>query len=144
MIIENFKDFPHAGRLIGIDPGARRVGIAVSDVSREYTFTRPQIMVSGMSGAIDEIIKIISDDNIKGIVIGLPLRMDGTESDTTKMVRDFANDLADKTDVPIVFIDETLTSSAASEITKDKKELDSIAAKIILENSIAMIQRAKK
>ena len=79
--------------------------------------------------------------------MGLPLHADGSDSDTTKMVREFANSLASKTDLPIIFVEENLTSSAAQEeigrksISKIKQELDSVSAKIILENAIALLKR---
>ena len=89
----------------------------------------------------------VAEDKISGIVIGLPLYADGTESDTTKMVREFADSLSKNTDLPIVFIEENLTSCAAQEeigrksIAKIKSELDSVSAKIILENAIAILKR---
>ncbi len=79
--------------------------------------------------------------------MGLPLHADGTDSDTTKKVREFANCLSEKTDLPIIFIEENLTSTAAQEeigcksISKIKQELDSVSAKIILENAIALLNR---
>ena len=90
---------------------------------------------------------IVSEEKIVGIVIGLPLFSDGSESDTTKMVREFANSLSKNTDLPIVFVEENLTSTAAQEeigrksISKIKQELDSVSAKIILENAIAILKR---
>ena len=89
----------------------------------------------------------MSADKIVGIVVGLPLYEDGTESDTTKMVRDFANVLSNHTDLPIIFVPENLTSHAAQEeigrksVQKIKQELDSVSAKIILENAIALLNR---
>ena len=150
MILSDFKVFPCNGRLVGIDWGARRTGVAVSDESREFVFARAPIV----SRNPDELVRAISDfvraEHVAGIVIGLPLRTDGTESETTKMVRDFSDALANATDVPIIFIDETLSSTMAqAEMgrvrTRDIKEkLDSNAARLILENAIAMIGRMPK
>ena len=92
-------------------------------------------------------IALIQKEQVVGIIIGLPLRMDGTESDTTKNVRDFANALTVQTDVPICFIDETLSSASAQEymgrvrVRDIKEKLDSEAARVILENAISMIKR---
>ena len=75
--------------------------------------------------------------------------MDGTSSETTDAVRRCAAELCIYTDLPIVFIDETLTSAAAQEelgkvrISDIKRELDSESARIILENAIAVINRLK-
>ena len=144
MIMADFKDFPRAGRIIGFDWGARRTGVAVSDESREFVFVRTPIVSGNMA---EQMAAIAGREHAVGIVMGLPLRTDGSESDTTKMVRDVAEQLATYTDLPICFIDETLTSATAAtesnlRTVKDVKEkLDSAAARVILENAIAVINR---
>lgn len=149
MILPNFKDFDTKHRLLGIDWGMRRTGVAVSCDDGAFVFARPVITMDNYNAdrLADHILKIALDEGAGGIVIGLPLRTDGSESDTTKMVREFADVLAHKTDLPIAFIDETLTSSEAQEqmgrITRRdiKKELDSNSARVILENAIEIIKR---
>lgn len=147
MILSDYKDFPRMGRIISLDWGLRRCGVAVSDESREFTFTRPQLYIKSQPELIQKVCGIISEEKIVGIVIGLPLFSDGSESDTTKMVREFADSLVKNTDLPIIFVEENLTSSAAQEeigcksISKIKSELDSVSAKIILENAIAILKR---
>jgi len=147
MILSDYKDFPRAGRIISLDWGLRRCGVAVSDESREFSFTRPQLYIKSQDELIQKVLDIISEEKIIGIVIGLPLFSDGSESDTTKMVREFADSLSKNTDLPIVFVEENLTSAAAQEeigrksISKIKQELDSVSAKIILENAIAILKR---
>lgn len=147
MILSDYKDFPQVGRIISLDWGLRRCGVAVSDENRDFTFTRPQLYIKTQEKLIDSVLGIIKEDKISGIVIGLPLYSDGSESDTTKKVREFADSLSKKTDLPIIFVEENLTSSAAQEeigrksISKIKQELDSVSAKIILENAIAILKR---
>ena len=147
MIMPHFKDFPRTGRILGIDWGARRTGVAISDESREFVFTRPAIIAGREINVAKQIADLAISEHVVGIVIGLPLRMDGTESDTTSMVRDVAGRIANYTDLPICFIDETLTSATAADEKglHDKKlvkeKLDSESAKIILENAIAVIKR---
>lgn len=147
MILGDFKVFPRIGRLIGIDWGARRTGIAISDETRKFVFARDPIVVKKSNELVDKILNLVRAEKIAGIVIGLPLRMDGSESDTTKMVREFAESLASATDIPIVFIDETLSSTAAQEemgrvrVRDIKEKLDSNAARVILENAIALMGR---
>lgn len=148
MILPNFKGFP-SNRLIGVDWGARRTGIAVSVDNGTVVATRPVITMARYSHTelAAQIAQIATDERCEGIVVGLPLRMDGTESETTAMVREFANALAGVTDLPIVLLDETLSSADAQENLgrvrrRDIKEkLDSAAARVILENAIAMIGR---
>lgn len=147
MILSDYKNFPRMGRIIGLDWGGRRCGIAVSDQNREFVFVRPKINIKTQDELVQKITRIIVDDKISGIVLGLPLHADGSDSDTTKMVREFARDLSLQTDVPIIFVEENLTSSAAQEeigrksISKIKQELDSVSAKIILENAISLLNR---
>lgn len=150
MILPNFNDFPRTGRIIGIDWGARRTGVAISDETREFVFVRPPIMVGrGGASVARQIADFAVTEKVVGIVIGLPRYMDGSESDTTNAVRACAVEIATYTDLPIVFIDENLTSRAAQDemgrvrVADIKRDLDSAAARVILENAIAMINRLK-
>lgn len=147
MILSDYKDFPRTGRIIGLDWGLRRCGVAISDERRDFVFVRPQISVKNSDELLQKVLNIIALDKVSGVVIGLPLHADGSDSDTTKLVRKFANLLSDNTELPIIFVEENLTSAMAQEeigrksITKIKQELDSVSAKIILENAIAMLNR---
>lgn len=149
MILPNFKVFTPQGRLLGLDWGACRTGVAVSDASGDFVFARPPIATAAndTDALVNSVVEIIAGENISGIVIGLPLRTDGTESETTAAVRKFANTLATRTEIPIVFIDETLSSMSAQEqmgrirVHDIKEKLDSNAARVILENAIAMMRR---
>ena len=147
MILPDFKDFPKLGRIIGIDWGARRTGIAVSSENREFVFVREPIVVANGFDLVGAIVDLVRAEGAYGIIIGLTLRMDGTESDTTKSVREFAAVLAGRVDLPICFLDETLSSSAAQEsmgrvrVRDIKEKLDSESARVILENAIAIINR---
>ena len=147
MIFDNYKDFPRVGRIIGLDWGARRCGVAVSDETREFVFVRPQINVKTDEELINKLLQMFLNENIVGIVIGLPLRSDGTDSETTVAVRTFAKSLSEKTDLPILFTEENLTSYTAqqeiggTDINTIKTELDSLSARIILENAISLLKR---
>lgn len=147
MILPDFKAFPPVGRILGIDWGLRRIGLAVSDPGRDFVFARDVVTVPQGADAAQIIASHAQKEQVVGIVIGLPVRSDGTESDTTKMVRDFADALARVVSMPIVFVEENLTSFAAQEdmgrvrVTELKKRLDSESARVILENAIAIINR---
>ena len=144
MIMADFKDFPRTGRIIGFDWGLRRTGVAISDENRSLVFVRPPIVSGNMA---QQMAILANTEKVTGIVIGLPLRTDGSESETTQMVRDVANQITQYTDLPICFVDESLTSSSAAEqgeyrsIKDIKTKLDSQSARIILENAIAIINR---
>lgn len=147
MILSNFKVFPRVGRLVGIDWGARRTGIAVTDDGREFVFARVPIVSNGGAELVRAVVELVRTEKIVGIVIGLPLRMNGTDSETTARVRAFADALSHETDTPIIFIDETLSSSEAQgqmgrvRVRDIKEKLDSNAARVILENAIALLNR---
>jgi len=147
MILSDYKDFPRSGRILGLDWGLRRCGVAISDDRHDFVFVRPQLNIKNQTELLCKIPLIIDEDNVVGVVLGLPLHADGSDSETTKMVREFANELSNKTNVPIIFIEENLTSDAAQQeigrksIAKIKQELDSVSAKIILENAIAVLKR---
>jgi putative Holliday junction resolvase len=151
MILADFKDFPRTGRLLGIDWGLRRIGLAVSDENQFFFFARPRIENGpGRRDPAAQIAAVAADEKIAAIVIGLPLRLSGDESETTAAVRAFAGDLALLTDLPIFFVDESLTSAEAAENLAGagrsdiKKNLDSESARLILENAVAMARRADK
>lgn len=147
MILSDYKFFPRSGRIIGIDWGARRCGVAVSDDGRDFVFVRPQITVKNSEELLKKLSDIIIVEKFVGVVIGLPLHADGSDSSTTVKVREFANALSSLIDAPIIFVEENLTSAAAQEeigrkkLHQIKQELDSVSAKIILENAIAMLKR---
>ena len=147
MILSDYKDFPRTGRVLGLDWGARRCGIAMSDEKRDFVFVRPQMNIKTQNELLDAVIRLIKDENVAGIVIGLPLHADGSDSETTVQVRAFADSLAQQIDLPIIFTEENLTSTMAEQEMgqkswgKKKSELDSVSAKIILENAIAILKR---
>lgn len=150
MILPDFKAFPRTGRIIGLDWGARRTGVAVSDVTREFVFTRPVVVTAhGDKNWARRIVDVIKAENVVGIVVGLPVHSDGTPSDTASDVRANVAELCTYVDLPVVFIDENLTSIAAQESmgrvrrVDIKQRLDSEAARVILENAIAIINRIR-
>ena len=130
--------------MLGIDWGAKRIGIAVSDQDGNFVFLRRAAPAAeSLGSAASCIAEIAKSEGATGIVVGLPLRLDGTDSDTTKRVREFATELASATDIPIILFDESLTSFEAAERTKDKSLLDSESARVLLENFIAACRRKR-
>jgi putative Holliday junction resolvase len=135
MICNDFNFFPRAGKLLGVDWGARRNGLAVSSPDRDFVFLRPNVQTAR------QVAETARSENAKGIVLGLPLFFDGSESETTKKVRAFAEDLALLTDIPIILFDETLTSAEAAERGAKPSDLDSESARVLLENAISCMAR---
>ena len=149
MILADFKAFPRSGRIVGIDWGQRRIGVAVSDATREFVFVRDVIVLPrGAQNHATLVADLAKEEGAVAIIVGLPVRNDGTDSDTTKLVRAFIENLASQTDLPIGAIEENLTSAIAQEemgrvrVNDLKARLDSESARVILENAIAIINRA--
>lgn len=134
-------------RVIGIDLGERRIGLAVSDASATLarplrTLQRGDSDEQTVTKLLAEIEQLTQDDGLACIVMGLPLRLDGTPTEQTPRVRQLADALAARTTVPIVFQDERLTSREAEQRLaiserdwrKRKAKLDAAAAAIILQD----------
>lgn len=135
-------------RVAGLDVGERRIGVAISDVTR--TLARPVgvLHTSGLQGdavdrAVAEVARLAAEeDGLSSLVVGLPKRLDGSPSDMTPRVEAFAAALRTRTALPVVLQDERLTSrEAESRLAlreKDwrarKKQLDAAAAAIILQD----------
>lgn len=150
MILLNCNAFPKSGRILGIDWGQKRIGIAISDESRDFVFTRPPIIVSKNDNSAPlKIARLAKKENVVGIVMGLPLHSDRTESKTTTAVRRCAEEICSYAKLPILFIEENLTSIIAQQempkvkIDEIKQKLDSESARLILENAIAVLKRNK-
>jgi len=147
MILPDFKDFPRRGRVLGIDWGARRTGVAISDEDWVFFWSRPQINATGDESVAPYVAQIANDERVVGIIIGLPLFANGADSQTTAAVREFAGALSEMVDLPIIFVEENLTSVVATENLVGlkrgtiKQKLDSEAARVILENGIGLIKR---
>ncbi|MFQ6744760.1 MAG: Holliday junction resolvase RuvX [Alphaproteobacteria bacterium] len=149
MILQDFKVFPRVGRVLGVDWGMRRIGVAVSDETRQFVFTRPVLnFKSNQNNQADVVAKCAMEEGAVGIVVGLPVYNDGSDSETTVLVREFVKQLTEKIDLPICMLEENLTSVVAQEEmgrvrVRDLKEiLDSESARVILENAIAIINRS--
>ncbi len=127
-------------RILGIDHGDVRIGIAMSD---ETAFlASPLTTVRNGKGVVDEILALVQEHGVEKIVIGLPLNMDGSFGPATKKVRMFSKKLAEKTDVPILEMDERLTTVTAHHNLREagldgrqrKSVVDMAAAQIILQD----------
>jgi putative Holliday junction resolvase len=132
----------------GLDVGERRIGVAVSDVTR--TLARPVgvLQTSGLEGdaverAVAELARLAAEeDGLASLVVGLPRRLDGTPSDMTPRVEAFAAALHQRTALPVILQDERLTSREAEsrlalrqrDWRARKKQLDAAAAAIILQD----------
>jgi putative holliday junction resolvase len=131
---------PPEGRIIAIDPGTKRCGIAVSDELRVTTRPLPVIDRSSWKKLLIAVKEIVSDYDAKALVVGLPLESDGSESEMSGEAREMARKFALSLSIPVFLQDERVTSYEAKArlwergvSVKDSRGLvDSEAAAIIL------------
>jgi putative pre-16S rRNA nuclease len=136
-----------AMRVLGIDIGARRIGLAISDATRTLARPLETIHVKDDRDAVTRVAARIAElasdeDGVMTIVIGLPRRLDGAASDETTRVTAFIAELRTRTSLPIVTEDERLTSVEAErrlalrerDWKKRKQKIDAAAAAIILQD----------
>ena len=127
-----------AGRCIGVDYGAARVGVAVSDPSRTIADPRPYFSAPT---ALNDIVELVQEVEATEVIVGLPLNMDGSWSDSTRAARDFANALRAMTPVRVTMLDERLSTveaernlrEAGTRGRKQKRKIDSAAAAVVLQ-----------
>ena len=108
-LAELFARLAPEARLLGIDPGARRIGLALSDVSLLLATPYGTLARGKLAQNAAEIIALARKEGVGGLVIGWPLDLDGTEGRAAQSVRDWAQALADATALPTAFWDERLT-----------------------------------
>jgi len=131
-------------RLLGIDPGSKNIGIAISDENKMVATPLKIIKKGKFEFLINEINEIIKDNNIKGIVIGNPIKMDGSVGKSSQSALDFAKNLSKYITIPITMWDERLSSEASFKITQELgtnvsnrvRNLDKNAAAYILQGAI--------
>ena len=117
--------------ILALDVGTVRIGLAIAnDIAR---LPSPLAIVDNDENVLKNLSRIIRENDINLIVVGLPRNMKGEETAQSQVSRQFAAKIAESTDVKIVFADESLSSKRAEEHTSDKKRLDDIAACFILE-----------
>ena len=106
-------DVPPKGRIIAIDPGTKRYGIAICDELRVTTRPLKVIKRTSWKKLLSNIKQIVSEFDAKALVIGLPLESDGSESDMSQEARRMAHNFSLSLDVPVFLQDERVTSYEA-------------------------------
>lgn len=140
---------PPSGKLLGLDLGTKTIGIAISDGVR-YSAT-PLETIARRKFTLDaqRIDELIIENHAVGIVLGLPLNMDGTEGPRAQSTRAFARNLAQRITIPIVFWDERLSTAAVTrmmidaDVRRDKRAqvVDKLAASYILQGALERLRR---
>ena len=148
--IEDFKkSIEKKSRLLGIDPGKNRIGIAISDEDKLVSTPLKTIFKKNNSNFINEIQTIIEENNIKGIIVGNPINMDGSKGASAQSAEDFSKYISNNVSIPVTMWDERLSSQGAFNlssnldvnISKKVNKLDQNAASFILQGAIDYIRR---
>ena len=143
--IDEFKTIiGNNSRLLGIDPGNKNIGLAICDENKKVATPLKILEKRKFQTLLKEIDQIIKESDIKGIVIGNPINMDGTLGKSSQSVADFAKSLSTNITIPITMWDERLSSEATFKITKKLgtnvsnrlDKLDKNAAAFILQGAI--------
>ena len=143
--IEDFKKkLPKKSRLMGIDPGGKRIGIAISDENKIIATPYTTLIKDKYSDFAAELINIVKENQIKGIIIGNPINMDGSLSRSSQAAKDLAINLSKDITENITMWDERLSSQGAFNLSNDfgvntsKKvdKLDQNSAQFILQGAL--------
>ena len=131
-------------RLMGIDPGEKRIGIAISDENKIVATPYTTLVKDNYAELVTQIRKIVDENQIDGIVIGNPINMDGTEGPSSQSAKDLAKNLSKDVTENITLWDERLSSQGAFNLIKElatnsskkAQKLDKNAAQFILQGML--------
>jgi putative Holliday junction resolvase len=141
---------PPRGALIGLDLGTRTIGVATSDPDRRLATAVETIARKTFTADAARILALAAERKAAGIVLGLPVNMDGTEGPRAQSTRAFARNLAKLTEMPIALWDERLSTAAvereliASDVSRARRKavIDQHAAVFILQGALDRLAHA--
>ena len=148
--IEEFKKkLDKKSRLMGVDPGKKRVGIAISDENKIVATPYTTIIKKNYSDFLSQMRKIVDENNIQGIIIGNPVNMDGSPSASSQSAKDLALNLSKDITQNITMWDERLSSKGAFNlssnldinVSKKVQKLDENAAQFILQGALDYLSK---
>lgn len=134
--------FEYKGRIMALDLGSKRIGIAVCDPTRTIAQSYEVLKRTSRKADYARYLEIIAQEEITLLVVGLPTRSDGSDSDTAVWIRDYITEFNEQIDIPIEFWDESYTTVMAEESLrqrgkrgkKARQRVDAVAAAIILQS----------
>ncbi len=148
--IEEFKKkIDKKSRLMGIDPGKKRIGIAISDENKIVATPYTTIIKSDYSKFLIEIKQIIDENSIGGIIVGNPINLDGSKSKSSQSAKDLAINLSKDVTKNVTMWDERLSSQGAFNLSrnldintsKKVEKLDQNSAQFILQGALDYITK---
>ena len=131
-------------RLIGLDLGSKRIGVSICDEKQLIATPLKTINRNSLKDLIDELKLIINENDIKGIIVGNPLNMDGSSGRSAQSVKDTTENIEKNLDIPICLWDERLSTVGAFNlssqldinVSKREKKIDENAAAFILQGAL--------
>jgi putative Holliday junction resolvase len=153
VIVTSLEDFaallPNRAALLGLDLGTKTIGLAVSDLTRRIASPLATIKRTRFKADIDALLRHVREKQAAGLVIGLPLNMNGSEGPRAQATRAFARNLSAVTKLPIAFWDERLSTAAVtralidSDTTRKRRGevVDRMAAAYILQGALDRLAR---
>jgi putative Holliday junction resolvase len=147
---DTLENLPPTGKLLGLDLGTKTIGVAISDGMRYSATPLETIRRTKFTEDANRLLALIAQNSVVGLVLGLPLNMDGSEGPRVQSTRAFARNLAQKTDLPIAFWDERLSTAAVTrtlleaDVRRDKRAevVDKLAASYILQGALERLRRS--
>ncbi|MBD1165007.1 Holliday junction resolvase RuvX [Pelagibacterales bacterium SAG-MED13] len=145
MTLEEFKKKQSdRSRLLGLDLGSKRIGVSICDEKQLIATPFKTIIRASADELINEIKNLINENNIKGIIVGNPLNMDGSLGRSTQSIKDTSNYIENNIDIPVCLWDERLSTVGAFNlssqldvnVSKREKKIDENAAAFILQGAI--------
>ena len=141
---------PRGARLMGLDLGSKTIGLALSDSG--FAIASPLVTLARKKFTADALAlkDLIDEHNVGGLVLGLPINMDGTEGPRCQSTRQFAANLMEKFDMPIAFQDERLSTAAVERVLIGEADMtrkrrgevvDKMAAAWILQGALDIMAR---
>jgi len=132
------------GKILAVDFGDVRTGLAVSDPSRFLASGIGYISPGGIEKTADAVSNIATEQGVSAIIVGLPKNMDGTEGSRAERCKKFARMVEERCSIPTAMFDERMTTMTASRYlnetntkgSKRKKVIDTLSAQIILQNCL--------
>ena len=129
-------------RILGLDVGEKRIGVAISDPTG--IIAQPLMTIERGGDDIERIVALIEEEEVGEVVVGLPFNMDGSLGEMGEKVKVFAGGLKARLDIPMVFIDERLSTREAERLMisadvsrrKRRKKIDRVSAAIILQGRL--------
>ena len=131
-------------RLIGLDLGSKRIGVSICDDKQQIATPLKTINRNSLKDLVDELRLIINENDIKGIIIGNPLNMDGSSGRSAQSVKDTTENIEKNLNIPICLWDERLSTVGAFNlssqldinVSKREKKIDENAATFILQGAL--------